>query len=234
MSTSFDSLRDEVERSKLLFGRMLKRWRLANGWAQDTCQQWGQAANYPHVYSSQWSNLETGKGENPGPLIFRSLGFINKRLALQDYGAIPKGNLTAEQHQRVQKRIKAAQPLRHTDGRPWQGSDFFAAYVGELGWPDLPDPAAAPKLTAAQASEITERYRAAFQRLVKRSKLEPLAAAVQLLEHVDPTPQVRQEFQGVLLGFRDYTPEQLTQLWDGAAHKPQQWLDQWEQELKAQ
>lgn len=48
------------------------------------------------------------------------------------------------------------------------------------------------------------------------------------------SPQVRQEFQGVLLGFRDYTPEQLTQLWDGAAHKPQTWLDRWEEELKAQ
>jgi hypothetical protein len=231
---SFDSLREEVERSKHVFGRMLKRWRLSNGWAQDTCQQWGAAADCPHVYSSQWSHLETGKGENPGPLIFRSLGFINQRLALKDFGPIPRGNLTAEQHQRVQKRVKAAKPLCHPDGRPWLSGDFFAAYVGELEWPELPDPEAPPKLSKEQAKEITEGYRATFQRLVKRSGMEPLAAAVQLLEHVDPHMFVRQEFQGVLLGFRDYSPETLKDLWDGTMHKPHKWLSDWEARLKAQ
>lgn len=226
MPTSFDSLRDEVRQAALEFGRMLRRWRLANGWAQDTSQLWGEAAGIPHVYASQWSQLETGNAKNPGPLMFRCFGVLNQRLASKEYGPITSLGL--------RERVQAGKPLEHPDGRPWQGSDFFAAYVGELAWPDLPDPAAPPKLTAVQASEITERYRSTFQRLVKRSKLEPLAAAVQLLEHVDPTPQVRQDFQGVLLGFRDYTPEQLTQLWDGAAHKPQTWLDRWEEELKAQ
>lgn len=204
---------------------MLRRWRLANKWAQDTSEQWGEAAEIPHVYASQWSQLETGKAKNPGPLLFCCFGALNQRLAREDYGQIT--SLT------LRERVKAGKPLEHPDGTPWSSSDFFAAYTGELSWPSLPDPEAPPKLSKEQASEITERYRATFQRLVKRSGMEPLAAAVQLLEHVDPTPQVRQEFQGVLLGFRDYTPERLIQLWDGVTHKPQGWLDQWEGELKA-
>jgi len=221
---SFDALREEVRQSALAFGRMLKRWRLANGWAQDTSQLWGEAAGIPHVYASQWSQLETGNAKNPGPLMFRCLGVLNQRLAQENYGTIT--NLVLRQ------RVQGAKALFHPDGQPWRGGDFFAAYVGELDWPELPDPAAPPKLNAEQAAEITETYRKRFQRLVKRSGLEPLAAAVQLLEHVDPTPEVRQEFQGVLLGFRDYTPERLSQLWDGVLHKPQKWLDDWEARLK--
>lgn len=221
---SFDGLREEVKQSGLEFGRMLKRWRLANGWAQDTCQHWGKAVDMPHVYSSQWSQLETGNATNPGPLMFRCFGVVNQRLAQKQYGAIAD--------QVLRKRVKGAEALRHPDGTPWTGHDFFAAYVGELGWPELPDPELPPKLTAEQAKEMTEEYRSQFQRLVKRSGLEPLAAAVQLLEHVDPTPQVRQEFQGVLLGFRDYSPERLRDLWDGVMHKPHKWLSDWEARLK--
>jgi hypothetical protein len=223
---SFDALREEVRDSALAFGRMLKRWRLANGWAQDTSQLWGEAAGIPHVYASQWSQLETGNTKNPGPLMFRCFGVLNQRLAEQNLGTIASITL--------RERVKAGRALAHPDGRPWRGSDFFAAYVGELAWPELPDPAAPPKLTPDQAVEITEGYRSRFQRLVKRSGLEPLAAAVQLLEHVDPAPQVRQEFQGVLLGFRDYTPERLKELWDGVQHKPQRWMDDWEERLRAQ
>ncbi len=226
MVASFDSLREEVRHSGLTFGRMLRRWRLSNGWAQDTAQLWGEAAEIPHVYASQWSQLETGNTKSPGPLMFRCFGALNQCLASKEYGPIP--SLT------LRERVQGAKPLLHADGRPWIGSDFFAAYVGELGWPELPDPEAPPRLTPEQATEITEAYRTKFQRLVKRSNMEPLAAAVQLLEHVDPTPQVRQEFQGVLLGFRDYTPERLTQLWDGMMHKPHKWLEDWEQRLRSE
>jgi hypothetical protein len=205
---------------------MLRRWRLANGWAQDTAQQWGEAASIPHVYASQWSQLETGNTKNPGPLMFRCFGVLNQRLASKEYGPIPNLNL--------RERVQGGAALEHPDGKPWRGCDFFAAYVGELTWPELPDPELPPKLTEADATEITEGYRTRFQKLVKRSGLEPLAAAVQLLEHVDPTPQVRQEFQGVLLGFRDYTPERLTQLWDGEMHKPHKWITEWEMRLKSE
>jgi hypothetical protein len=222
----FDSLREEVRQSGLTFGRMLRRWRISNSWAQDTCQLWGKAVDMPHVYSSQWSQLETGNATNPGPLMFRCFGEVNQRLADKQYGSITSKGL--------RERVTGARALCHPDGRHWRGSDFFAAYVGELEWPELPDPEAPPKLSQEQAIEITEGYRKQFQRLVKRSGLEPLAAAVQLLEHVDPTPAVRQEFQGVLLGFRDYTPERLTQLWDGLMHKPHKWLEDWELRVKGQ
>jgi hypothetical protein len=223
---SFNDLREEVKQSSQEFGRMLRRWRLANGWAQDTCQQWGQAADMPHVYSSRWSQLENCSSSNPGPLMFRCFGVVNRRLAQKEYGPIT--------NEALRQRVKGAEPIRHPDGRPWSGMDFFAAYTGELKWPDLPDPETPPKLTREQAQELTETWRQQFQKLVKRHALEPLAAAVQLLEHVDPTPEVRQEFQGVLLGFRDYTPEQLTDLWDGTMHKPHNWIREWEKALKTQ
>lgn len=226
MDGSFDALREEILQSAQEFGRMLRRWRLANSWAQDTSQQWGEAASIPHVYASQWSQFETGKAKNPGPLVFCCLGELNQRLARQDFGQITSLPL--------RERVKSGKALEHPDGSPWSGSDFFAAYTGELSWPELPDPEAPPRLTKEQASEMTEGYRATFQRLVKRSGMEPLAAAVQLLEHVDPDPAVRQEFQGVLLGFRDYSPERLRDLWDGVMHKPHKWLSDWESRLKAQ
>lgn len=230
---SFEELKEAGRQSAIKFGQMLKRWRLSNAWAQDTCQNWGKACGIPHVYSSQWSQLETGNATNPGPLMFSCLGYVNQRLARKDYGTITRGELSAEQHRLLQVRVKGAAPLCHPDGRPWSGSDFFAAYVGEIEWPGLPDPEEPPKINESKAKELTELYRATFQRVVKKSGLEPLAAAVQLLEHVDPAPQVRQEFQGVLLGFRDYSPASLTELWDGAAYRPAGWLCDWEARLKA-
>ena len=60
----------DLRSSAVAFGQGLRRWRVRQGWAQDTAQDWGEEASFPHVFSSQWSQLETARMERPGRCCF--------------------------------------------------------------------------------------------------------------------------------------------------------------------
>lgn len=219
MSPTFDAARQRLRQSAIVFGQQLRRWRVSNGWAQDTAHKWGDAVDMPHVYSSQWSQLETAVARNPGPLLFHALGVMNERLFRQEYGS----GLSRE----LLDRLQGASPIVGADGQPWRGPEWFAAYLGQEPWPELPDPDQAPEITRADAEWWSEQFRVWFQQVTNAAGLGPLEGATRVMDYVDHDQMVRTDFQHVVLGFGDYDAAKLTQLWEGSRYAPERWLDEW-------
>lgn len=219
----FTQARDEHLRAAAIqFGKDLRHWRRSNGWAQDTAMDWGQAVGKPHVYSSQWSQLETGAMRNPSPGLFWNFGLQNAALACQDYGPITSRVLL--------DRVKAAQPVRHADGEPWDAADFFAAYIGLEKWPHGPG-RPEPEITTEAAAEWSQELRHWFRHAADQAGLEPLNAAVMAMEHADPDSPWRADYQRLLLGFGDLDPETLLEQWRQESPGPAEWLAAWRRKL---
>jgi len=144
-----DTVAAELAAAAIRFGRGLRRWRIAQGWSQNTAQDWGRAVGIIHVFNSQWSQLENGVLRGARPSLFRALGGMNELLAAGQYGPITDRALL--------DRVKAAEPIRHSDGHPWDGADFYAAYSGLLEWPEIK--ARLPVITDAEAVEFSTEFR---------------------------------------------------------------------------
>lgn len=200
----------ELRQSAIQFGRDLRRWRLRSGWAQDTAMAWGQLSKFPHVFSSTWSELERGLMSNPGPKIFLALAEQNRRIAEKNWSGLRGGTLG--------DRVRAADPVLHDDGEPWDAGDYFACYIGLLRWPHPQiEP---PQISAAQAKEWSEGLREAFQATADELRLSPLEAAMELLERGPEGRQEREQLQRVILGFEDYDPADLVALWQEDSESP--------------
>jgi transcriptional regulator with XRE-family HTH domain len=189
----------EIEAAAVRFGEQLRRWRKAQGWSQNTAQDWGREIGIVHVFNSQWSLLETGKLRGAKPLLFRALGAMNALLAAQQYGPIRDRALL--------DRVRGAQPVRHDDGQPWDGADFYASYMGLLDWPDAVE--RVPPISDAQAAAFSSSYRDLVRTTAKGRSLSLSAAMAQLLEQVPEEHRARVE--DVLLG-ENWTGEELTTL----------------------
>lgn len=212
---TFDDIKEQLRESALAFGRGLRRWRVANGWAQDTSMRWGQEANIPHVYSSQWSMLETGAAKNPGAQVFFSFGLQNRMLAAREFSKVSTRSLL--------DRLKNAQPVLHESGRPWDGVDFFRCYTCQIVWPEPPEPAPLP--TAEEAAELSETVREAFRRTARVAGISLATASVQLRDLV---PEEHAEgLEAVLFG-GDWTSEEAADLVQDAGDPlPMVWLREW-------
>lgn len=179
---------------------------------------WGKAAGIPHVFSSTWSQLERGIMSNPGPKVFLALAHQNSRIASADFGdGIGRA---------LMDRLKAAEPVAHDDGEPWDAADFFAAYIGLELWPH---PAVEPpQISAEDAATWSKDLRTAFRATADELKLSPMEAMVELLERGPEDRRSREQLQRVLLGFEDYEPADLLAEWaetqtDEAPHAIEQW-----------
>lgn len=214
--------REQLREAAVTFGANLRHWRRRQGWAQDTAMDWGKATGRLHVYSSQWSSIESGSTRNPGPTLFVAFGVMNTRLACADYGAVRDRTLM--------DRLKAAEPLRHKDGEPWDAADFFAAYIGHQAWPDVPDPEP-PEISDEQAAQWSATLRGWFQATAAAAGMEPLDAAVAVMRHADPDRGDHREFQRLILGFSDLSAEWLREQWRQEAQSPAAWIAAWRKEL---
>lgn len=166
----------ELEAAAVTFGHNLRRWRLRNGWSQNTAQDWAQAIGVPAVFNSQWSQLETARLRGPKPLLFRALGILNQLLAAQEYGAFTDRALM--------DRVKRAEPLRHPDGKPWTGPDFYASFMGQLPWPEMPD--LLPDITDQEAADHSATFREAIRDASKAAGI-PLGAALSAVIELAPS-----------------------------------------------
>ena len=123
-------------------------------------------------------------------------------------------------------RVKAAEAICHEDGEPWDGSDFYAAFLGDLQFPVIPN--RLPPITDAEAVEISETFRADVRNGAKRRSLALRAAADQLLDHVPDDQHSRLE--DVLLGDA-WTAAELMALRDPDGKlAPRAWLAAWDGE----
>jgi hypothetical protein len=211
----------QLHQAAVAFGISLMRWRRRQGWTQATAAKWAAAVGRTCVFSSQWSNLENATMKNPGPPLFMNLGSMNRDIACQNYGPIRDRSLM--------DRVKAATPVVHPDGEPWDGADFFAAYIGIQPWPNQ-EPEA-PLITDEDAAAWSATLRDWFQQTVEAAGLEPLDAAVAAMRHANPDRGDHKAFQRLILGFEDLSAAWLLEQWQREAESPVQWLAAWRQEL---
>ena len=213
-----EAIAAQLEAAAIRFGENLRRWRVAQGWSQNTPQDWGQEVGVLYVFNSQWSLLESGKLRGPKPLVFRGLGVMNAMLHAGQYGPI--------KDRALMDRVRAALAICHEDGEPWDGTDFYAAFLGDLQFPVIPN--RLPPITDADAALISKAFRTDLRTGAQRRSLALRAAADQLIDHVPDEQHSRLE--DVLLG-DSWTPAELMALRDPDGKLgPRQWLAAWDGE----
>lgn len=216
-----ENVSERLLRARQRFGRMLVNWRKRQGWSGQTWEDWAIAC--PDVLpvkllNSVVTGLELGRNEKTAPITFVALGLANQLLAKEDRGTI--------RDRVLRDRVYQAQPIRHEDGEPWDGADFFAAFTGfidppvELVSEDRPmDEAAAVDLTVA----MRERFNAL-------AKADALARGYAMKYLLSRQPRIAKPVQAVikdaLLGVSDFAPndvdaiqtaEILLQRWESEA-----------------
>jgi transcriptional regulator with XRE-family HTH domain len=213
-----ETIAAQLEAAAVSFGENLRRWRVAQGWSQNTPQDWGKAVGVLHVFNSQWSQLESAKLRGPKPTVFRALGVMNVMLHAGQYGPI--------KDRALMDRVRAAEAICHEDGEPWDGRDFYAAFLGDLQFPVIAN--RLPPITDAEAAEISNGFRTDVRNGAKRRSLALRAAADQLLDHVPDDQHGRLE--DVLLGDA-WTAAELMALRDPDGEMaPRAWLAEWDGE----
>jgi transcriptional regulator with XRE-family HTH domain len=207
-----DTIAAELAAASLQFGRRLKQWRIAQGWSQNTAQDWGRAVGIIHVFNSQWSQLENGV-RGAKPTVFRALGGMNELLDAGQYGPITDRTLF--------DRVKGAEPIRHPDGHPWDGADFYAAYMGLLDWPEIKT--RLPVITDAEAAEFSAMFRDDVRSRAKAAGLAMGAAMAKLLAQVPADDQAR--LGDVMLGDSWNGEELMALRSEEGTLVPRGWLD---------
>lgn len=204
------------------FARMLINWRRINGWSGQTAEDWATAC--PDIlpvklYNSVWTGLEKARNEKTNPQTFLALGLLNLAIAERNYGKISD--------RRLSERVKAAVPITDDDGSAWGPTEFFAAFMGEIS---IPERFLKREFSAAEAKELSAKWRAAFQaEKVRRRISKPLAAYHDLMDGVagmDDEQETR--WQEVLFGLGDYSPEDIDGLRTNGDYLPARILQRWQ------
>lgn len=210
-----DRIAADLRAAANAFGVGLRRWRISNGWSQNTPQDWARAIGISPVANSQWSLLERGQMRAPEPKLFYSLGALNVLLAGENYGLIRDAKL--------RELVKGARPVLAEDGKPWTPYDFAACFMGAQSWPPMDDRRPLP--TTEEAATASQSFRDVFRKTCQKRKQKPGPARRDLLAQVPAEHQSRVE--DVLLG-DDWTPQELAELVTEDRHAlPELWLKAW-------
>lgn len=204
----------DLEAARIRFGQMIKRWMHSGGWSTKTPMAWAQAAGLPQLSNNTVSFIWAGSQPKTSPRFFTTIGYLNRRLADQDYGPITERALL--------DRVRQLKPLCHSNGTPWGAVDFFACYIGDIDPPpeyDTGPPGKARLLTPELAQRISSHQRERFERHATSRGLDKAAAWAELKANcTGMTPEQLDAFQQVLSGWRAWSPEELAQLCDGDRH----------------
>lgn len=206
---------DCLELARIRFGLMVKAWFHSGGWSTKTPMEWSKAAGVPQISNNTVSFIWAGTQPKTSPKFFTSLGYLNERLAAQDYGPI--------QNRALMDRLKALSAIRDSQGRPWSAVDFFACYIGQKDPPPEFDPGPPPgkvKLLSAElAKRISSQKQQLFDSHATTHGLSKAEAWEQLKQHCSGlTADQLDALQQVLSGWRSWTPEELESLKDEAGH----------------
>lgn len=215
-----ESVTQQLAAAAAAFGSGLRRWRISNGWSQNTPQDWGRAINIAHVFNSQWSQLENARLRGPEPKLFVALGIMNELLAAENYGPI--------QDRKLREVVSRGRPVLHDDGHPWDAGDFSAAFCGLQPWPQFTQPR--PAISDSEAATISGQVRDRFRSVCEAAKRRAGPAIRELLEVVPAEDQGRME--DVLLG-DNYSGTELSDLRDDEGQAlPLEWIKVWQQQAQ--
>lgn len=217
-NTTPEAVAQALDESRLAFGINLSRWRRLNGWTQETAESWARAAGFAVFFNSQWSRMERGDIDRPGPSLFRALGILNHKVAAQDWG---KG-LTAA----MRERLEGSKPVAEGD-HIWTASDFYSCFIGEKEWPPMADPV--PQITPAEAEAWSTQLQQWFSEIMRSNGLGLLQALAGLMEHVPA--EEHGTIQNVVGGIDTYSAAQLNRLRTKEGELlPCSWMDEWNEE----
>lgn len=205
---------ERLEEARLRFGRFIKAWMHSGNWSTKTAMEWAKAAGLPQLSNNTVSFIWAGTQPKTSPKFFTTIGYLNQRLAAQDYGPITNRGL--------RDRVASLEPVRHANGTPWTAVDFFACYIGQLDPPPVFDtgpPEKAKLLSKEVAQRISSHKRDLFESHAKAMGLTMAQAWEQLKNHCDQlTPEQRDALLQVLSGWRSWTPEELEELKTDGGH----------------
>lgn len=202
------------------FGRMLRAWRLRNGWTQYTASEWAKEAGFQAMAAGNLSNIEHGKAGNLRPSTVFQLADLNQRIASKQWGPVKSRGL--------KDRLLGSEPIVDQDGAPWGPTQFWACSVGLLAVPEqLDEPAAAPApvLDDEAARHMSEQWRRELQEVVLEQNLDPVDALMDLGKQV-PQQHRRRLRQVMSISGADYSAAELLETWDNG-WLPEKALTNW-------
>ena len=204
-SVGYEEQREEALRR---FGRLVRRWRVANGWTQYLGERLLQECGIPSLTPSNWSTIESGKAGNMNPGTLFRLAELNRRVADKDF----PGAHTRE----LRDWLEDSRAILTVDGQPWGPPEFFAALVGLLEPPDWLSEGSVPPLTDAEAAALCEGWRKQMNKAIAEHNLDPL----EVLQGISlvAQPAERLALRQMLTGAKGYTAAELRQSWN------QEWL----------
>lgn len=205
---------DQLEAARIRFGHMLKAWMRSGGWSTKTAMDWAKAAGLPQLSNNTVTFIWGGTQPKTSPRFFTTIGYLNQRLADQDYGPIT--------NRALKDRVSSLQPLRHPNGTPWGAVDFFACYVGQLDPPaefDTGPPGKTKLLSPELAQRISSQKRHIFETHASARGLSKADAWSELKGYCKGLDAEQLDvLQQVLSGWRHWTPGDLAGLMDAEGH----------------
>ena len=175
-----------------------------NNFSQQLIHDWASKAGTAGPWNSSTSLLQRGKLD-PKPQFFVAFGQLNQDLA--------NGNLKYVTDRKLKDRLTEAMPFLTEHDKPATATDFYSMFIGEL------QPAAIYTqpiaLSDRDAEQLTQRYRDTF----RKAAMEEMISPKELWQQLEPkakdmgmaTAQVK-HLQAVLVGFEEYTAEELKEL----------------------
>ena len=228
MSTTYSLVQEAQAAAASEFGRMLRRWRMANGWTQYTAKRWAtEAGLHDLVRHSGLSELERAVTRSPRNVVFLSLANLNLLIAEKRFNGVRSRDLMDQ--------LEGSRPIVDDNGVPWGPTEFWACHCGLLPVPDwLAAPAAkpAPALSDEQAAALC----AGWAEQARGITMATGAGVAGMLAVGGFAPQrLRKQWQAVAMGLATLTAAELKKLWDPEASEwlPAQWLANWQQSLTA-
>lgn len=199
------------------FGRMLRRWRIANGWTQYLGERIQKDLGIASLIPSNWSNIENGKAGQMKPSTFWKLAELNSRVHYNDWPPIHNRDL--------KDWLSDSRSIVNEQGEPWGPSEFWCCATGLTTPPAWLDDERAPEISDKDAESLCEGWSDRWRALKVQHQI-PIGTA--LAQACAYAPIGERDLLGeVFIGDKTYTAEQLMAGWDGD-WMPERALQQWQ------
>ncbi len=224
--STFSLVKEAQDAAAVEFGRMIRRWRSANGWTQYTAKRWSDEAGLGDlIRHSGLSELERGITRSPRNVVFLSLANLNRLVHEQQFKGVRSRDLMDQ--------LKGSRAICGDEGEPWGPGEFWECHAGLLppvDWLAPPPAYPMPELDDEQAAELCAGWGVQAREAVRAAG----AGGAQLMAVGGyAPPRLRQQWQGVALGIAAFSAQELSDLWspDGGGWLPEQWLAAWRKAL---
>ena len=183
-----------------------------NGFSQQNIHDWATLAGTNGPWNSSVSLLQRGILDCKAQF-WVAFGQLNKDLA--------DGNLKYVTNRRLKDKLLDAQPFLTEEGQPATAGDLFCMFIGEKAPNHLYDKP--QELSAEDAERLSQQYRDCFRQLAVDLMLPPKEAWALIEPHcktLDMTSNQIDHMRQVLIGFADYSADELMELTLGIGQKP--------------